>query len=86
VGDAAVHFDPISSQGLFNALFTGLAAAEAADRMLVTEAPRQPAETYSRLIDGIYDAYSKHLDLCYASEGRWLEHPFWARRRVLDVA
>src|SRR5206468_10451564 len=28
-GDAAVAFDPLSAQGTFNALFTGLAAAEA---------------------------------------------------------
>jgi flavin-dependent dehydrogenase len=81
-GDAVIHFDPISSQGLFNALFTGLASAEAADRVLAGEDPRQAAATYSRLIDSIDDAYSKHLDACYASEERWLEHSFWARRRI----
>ncbi|MCP1850257.1 MULTISPECIES: NAD(P)/FAD-dependent oxidoreductase [unclassified Bradyrhizobium] len=31
-GDAAPAFDPIAAQGLFNALYLGLAAAEAADR------------------------------------------------------
>lgn len=85
-GDAAIHFDPISSQGLLNALFTGLAAAEAADRVLAGEDPRQAAETYSRLIDGIDNAYSRHLDLCYGSEERWPEHPFWARRRTSSVS
>jgi flavin-dependent dehydrogenase len=79
-GDAAIHFDPISSQGLFNALFTGLAAAEAADRVLAGEDPKQAADGYSRLIDGIEDAYSKRLNLCYGSESRWQEHPFWAHR------
>src|SRR5438445_13201257 len=34
VGDAACSFDPLSSQGLLNALYTGLAAAEATDRNL----------------------------------------------------
>lgn len=85
-GDAAIHFDPISSQGLFNALFTGLAAAQAADRILAGEDPGQPAETYSKLIDGIDDAYSKHLGLCYGSEGRWPEHPFWAHRRIANAS
>ena len=33
-GDAACSFDPLSSQGLLNALYSGLAAAEAADRHL----------------------------------------------------
>jgi flavin-dependent dehydrogenase len=81
-GDAAIHFDPISSQGLFNALFTGLAAAESVDRVLAGEEPKQVAEAYSRVIDGIEDAYLKRLNVCYGSESRWQENPFWAHRRV----
>jgi flavin-dependent dehydrogenase len=81
-GDAAIHFDPISSQGLFNALFTGLAAAEAADRVLAGDDPKLAVEAYSRLIDGIEDAYIKHLNGCYESESRWEKSPFWAQRRV----
>jgi flavin-dependent dehydrogenase len=34
-GDAALALDPLASQGLLNALFTGLAAAEAADPIFV---------------------------------------------------
>lgn len=84
VGDAAVHFDPISSQGLFNALFTGLAAAEASDRLFAGEDQQQLAETYSRLIQGIGDAYLQRLKLVYQSEARWPRHSFWLRRRALS--
>jgi flavin-dependent dehydrogenase len=81
-GDAAIHFDPISSQGLLNALFTGLATAEAADRALAGDDPLQVAEMYCHLIDGVGDAYKQHLTACYGSEERWPELPFWARRRT----
>jgi flavin-dependent dehydrogenase len=83
VGDAAIHFDPISSQGLLNALFTGLAAAEAADRVLAGDDSVEVSETYCRLIDGIGDAYQQHLNTCYRSEDRWPEQIFWAPRRTL---
>jgi flavin-dependent dehydrogenase len=81
-GDAAIHFDPISSQGLLNALFTGLAAAEASDRLLGGEDAGKTAKIYCKVLDGIDDAYAKHLDLCYGSEQRWPERPFWSRRRI----
>lgn len=35
-GDAALCFDPISSQGLFNSIYTGLTAAEAVNSYLDT--------------------------------------------------
>lgn len=78
-GDAALRFDPLSSQGLFNALFTGLAAAEAADRALGGDAGAMPG--YAGTIQGIRDAYRRHLSLYYGAEARWPAAPFWQRRR-----
>jgi len=78
-GDAAVHFDPLAAQGLLNAMFTGLASAEAADRMLSGE---DPTEGYCDLIDGIWNAYRSHRDFWYRQECRWVDAPFWARRRI----
>lgn len=79
-GDAAVHFDPLSSQGLLNALFTGLASAEAADRLLRGEEAESVAESYGTLIGGIEKAYLSHRRLWYGEEKRWSNAPFWARR------
>jgi hypothetical protein len=79
VGDAAISFDPISSQGLLNALFTGLAAAEAADRYLQGDV--LALSEYVKVIGGIRAAYRQHLQLCYASETRWPQAPFWQRRQ-----
>lgn len=77
-GDAAISFDPLSSQGLLNALFTGLAAAEAADRYLGGDA--RALSEYTQIIQGIRDAYRQHLASFYATEKRWPEATFWRRR------
>ena len=78
-GDASMTFDPLSSQGLLHALFTGLAAAEAADSYLSgdTSAPIR----YQRIMEGIQHAYRQHLAFIYASETRWPAARFWQRRR-----
>ncbi len=81
VGDAAISFDPISSQGLLNALFTGLAAAEAVDRYLEGNAPA--LSEYVKVIGGIRDAYWQHLKFCYAGETRWPQAFFWQRRHTM---
>jgi flavin-dependent dehydrogenase len=78
-GDAALSFDPLSSQGLLNALFTGLAAAEAADRDLVGE--KSTIANYIATTAAIHSAYRKNLDSSYQSEMRWPNSPFWRRRQ-----
>jgi len=80
VGDAAISFDPLSSQGLLNALFTGLAAAEVADRYLKGDA--FSLSEYQQIVRGIGDAYRSHLASYYALEKRWPKAPFWQRRNT----
>jgi flavin-dependent dehydrogenase len=77
-GDAALAFDPLSSQGLLNALFTGLAAAEAADSHLRGDG--EALARYRDTIAGIAGAYRRHLVLFYGEERRWSSAPFWQRR------
>lgn len=77
-GDAAASFDPLSSQGLLNALFTGLAAAEAAERHLCGDT--HALEEYRQTVRGITAAYCRHLAAQYAAQTRWPEAPFWRRR------
>lgn len=80
VGDAALSFDPLSAQGLFNALFTGLAGAEAAQRHLQGDADALPG--YQQQLHAIERAYAGHLDACYRQEQRWPQQPFWRRRHA----
>lgn len=79
VGDAAVSFDPLSSQGILTALFTGLRAGEAINRALAGD--HTELDGYARRVDEIDRAYRRHRDIYYAAEGRWSDRPFWRRRR-----
>jgi flavin-dependent dehydrogenase len=78
VGDAALGFDPLSSQGLFNALYTGLAGAEAAERHLSGDATA--LRRYQTTLASVHDAYRTHLQAWYGLERRWPDRPFWKRR------
>lgn len=79
-GDAAISFDPLSSQGIFNALYTGLAAAEAAERMLGGDTAA--ADGYCQEVAAIGAAYQRHLAYCYGQERRWPNAEFWRRRHA----
>ena len=78
VGDSALSFDPLSSQGLLTALYTGLRAGQAAGRLL--DGDDGPLEEYARRLEAIHDAYRRHLAAYYAAERRWADRTFWLRR------
>jgi len=80
VGDAAFSCDPLSSQGLLNALYTGLAAAEAADRSLSGDGDALPE--YVQTLDQVHTAYRQRLAHWYRVETRWSNTPFWKRRHI----
>lgn len=77
-GDAALSFDPLSSQGLFNAVYTGLAAAEATESCLSNAA--DALSDYERAIADIRHAYAEQLAFWYGTETRWRDRPFWRCR------
>ena len=79
VGDAALAFDPLSSQGLLTALYTGLRGAECVLASLLGD-PHLARQRYSERLQSIRKAYLQHRALTYASEQRWREATFWARR------
>lgn len=68
VGDAALAFDPLSSQGIFNALYTGMRGGQAVIKAL--EGDPEPQKHYQHRIEKIRGAYRKHVNLYYAMEGR----------------
>ncbi|MFD7785684.1 FAD-dependent monooxygenase [Streptomyces nojiriensis] len=77
-GDAAIAFDPLSSQGILTALHTGARAGRAVDRCLA--GATGALASYASFLDGVADAYHHHHAQSYAEERRWPEHPFWRRR------
>jgi flavin-dependent dehydrogenase len=85
LGDAALSLDPLSSQGMFNAM---AGAAQLAD--LIKEInfinrqdslrTNQFEKIYTYQMDQIWAHYMKHKQLFYRAETRWKEASFWKRR------
>lgn len=72
VGDAACCFDPLSSQGIFHALYGGLRLGNAL--------AGGGLDTYAAEIEAVWAAYRQHYHAYYAEERRWPDAPFWKRR------
>jgi flavin-dependent dehydrogenase len=80
-GDAALSIDPLSSQGLFHALYTELAAAEEADQILSGDDAAYG--DYAATLARIDEAYQQNLEAWYQLERRWPDQEFWRRRSRL---
>lgn len=78
-GDAALTFDPISSQGIFNALYTGMKAGKAVQAALTGDL--SSVNAYVDRLKAIRVAYCRYHNLIYRSENRWPDKPFWKLRR-----
>jgi flavin-dependent dehydrogenase len=80
-GDAALSFDPLSSQGLFHALYTGLASAEAAERTLRGDV--SGSSDYVAKLAEIDAVFQRNLRNWYELERRWPHQQFWRRRAAM---
>jgi len=80
VGDAAMAFDPLSSQGVYKALETALQAAEAIrDRL---SGDTEAFLKYAAQLEEHFDRYLAIKGHYYAQEGRWPDSLFWRRRHT----
>jgi flavin-dependent dehydrogenase len=79
VGDAAVAFDPLSSQGICHALKSGLLAARAIENCLLGD--QTALEEYARGIQRSFDKYLSTRAVYYSWEQRWSSSAFWQRRQ-----
>ncbi|MDU8910759.1 tryptophan 7-halogenase [Aestuariicoccus sp. MJ-SS9] len=80
VGDAAMALDPLSSRGLFNALYSALAAATEVDARL-TGAIGSFSDYHDHM-QGIAAKYEQDALRMYRAETRWPDAPFWQRRHA----
>jgi flavin-dependent dehydrogenase len=78
VGDAALALDPLSSQGIANALDHGTRAAASIAAYLAGE--HSSLETFARDLQREYAAYRATRTRYYRLETRWRESVFWKRR------
>ena len=80
-GDAAVSFDPLSSQGILTALLMGRDAGQAVAAVLMN-ADAEPLLRYSSNYATLLETHMRMRAAYYALEQRWPHAPFWTRRHA----
>jgi flavin-dependent dehydrogenase len=78
VGDAALAFDPLASQGIAKALDHGTRAAAQIASYLAGDGAA--LERFALQLRSDYAAYEKTRTGYYRLEARWPQSPFWQRR------
>ncbi|MEO8234330.1 MAG: FAD-dependent oxidoreductase [Flavobacterium sp.] len=86
LGDAALSFDPLSSQGMFNAMASALQLTELLQKHQIIALSDKKQEAafqadYTQQINHIWEYYLKHKTLFYSHERRWCQSEFWRRRQ-----
>jgi len=80
VGDAAMSFDPLSSQGIYKAIESGIRATKLIHSKFINK--RNRLESYSNSLDNAFEKYLHLRRLYYLKEQRWPESSFWKRRHL----
>lgn len=86
IGDAYMTFDPLSSQGLFNAMamaaqFSKLIIQSNVVHTLSEEVRADFFAKCQRMADDIWSHYEYHYFVYYNTEKRWADETFWRRRQ-----
>jgi len=81
-GDAAMAFDPLSSQGVYSAMYSGLTAARAIIASESGDASALPQ--YQSRLEQIRRVYRVRLISMYKLVTRWPHRPFWTVRHSSD--
>jgi len=74
-----MSFDPLSSQGIFNALYSGIKAGQALQHGI--RGDLSLLSSYEDRLRKIYSAYLSSRNVYYSLERRWPSSRFWQRRR-----
>ena len=82
IGDAAMAFDPLSSQGILTALYGGVKAANAVLAHLTGDT--DALANLENDLAGVYRHFQLNRKRYYELERRWPNSPFWAARRRTD--
>lgn len=84
VGDAASAYDPISSQGIFEALGDGISAGRR-----IVECFAQYGDAlamHQHHVEQRFDEYARQRTYYYSQEQRWPDAPFWRERLAASLA
>jgi flavin-dependent dehydrogenase len=79
IGDAAMAWDPLSSQGIFRAIQDGTRAAKCIGAALLGD--DMALREYSNHTNVTYDRYRESRDYYYGLVRRWPKSEFWLQRQ-----
>jgi flavin-dependent dehydrogenase len=79
VGDSSFSLDPLSGQGLYHALASGIKVARAAAGFLA-DSPHD-LKAYQSEVRAAFRRFEQRRREEYGREGRWPHRPFWSRRK-----
>lgn len=82
VGDAATSFDPLSSQGMHTAMYSGLRGAEHLARRIQGERT-DSLDAFADRIGQIYATHLRHRRTAYRLVQRWPTSAYWSRRSTV---
>lgn len=80
VGDTASSFDPLSSQGIYKSIKSGIFAAYAI--LDYFKGVPTGLQKYERFINEEYESYLQTKIDYYRKEKRWVSSPFWKNRQA----
>lgn len=81
VGDAAMAVDPLSGNGVFQALSSALQAPAVINTLLKYPERKALAEQfYQQRVSGLFYRFARIGRDFYAMEQQWTDHPFWQQR------
>lgn len=81
VGDAALAFDPLSSQGVLFALYSGIRAAEALTLHLERPGGAPSLDEYASKVRSVLEANQRTRRWLYSSELRFADGDYWRQQR-----
>lgn len=81
IGDAALSFDPLSSQGIFFAFYSGVRAAETiAETFQSPENKTLALQKFSNELENVFHANQRSRRYYYSIEQRFRESDYWKSR------
>lgn len=80
IGDAAISFDPLSSQGIFNAMASAMQLRDLIQHFGFTE---ELIKKHTSETQAIWTHYLQHKQFFYEAETRWKTAEFWKRRQQI---
>jgi flavin-dependent dehydrogenase len=78
-GDASIAFDPLTGQGVYNAIKGGILAADAITARF--DGSNESFAEYAAWVNGRFSSYLQTRKIYYSKEQRWAQSTFWRRRQ-----